>query len=80
MFTTASVRYQICEGHAISIQKQGVPLKTLSPGKHCWIVFSKDSTTKQLIITGFWRTPHIVNSNLKHRRVEALYSNTDVFF
>lgn len=37
MFTTASVngreKYQICKGHAISTQKQGIPLKTLSTGK-----------------------------------------------
>lgn len=39
MFTTASVngreRYKICKGHAVSTQKQGVPLKTLFPGKDC---------------------------------------------
>lgn len=37
MSTTASVNgregYQICKGHAISTQKQGIPLEILSPGK-----------------------------------------------
>lgn len=44
------------------------------------ILFSKDSKTKQPIILGFWWTPYIVNSNLNHRGVEALYSNAVAFF
>lgn len=43
MHTTASVNgregYKILKGHAISTQKQGIPIKTVSPGKDCSDIF-----------------------------------------
>lgn len=43
MYTTASVNgregYQIFKGHAISTQKQGIPIKTVSLGKDSSDIF-----------------------------------------
>lgn len=44
MYTTVSVNgregYQIFKGHAISTQKQVIPIKTVSPGKDCSDIFN----------------------------------------